>query len=212
MCELPPGDPRVMQIRAGFVTQFLREVRAMLDEVGRAQGRHIPTSYLVPVGNSPPNIPAGGIESFIHEFMFNALDVETWIAEGLVDYLVIHAHRFGEHDGSELKPGIRQIADLARGTKTKVYVDIYPRRIPPRVYRKIAMSYYDAGADGLATWDSHSRRYRASEQAFFNRLGHRDDLARWDAAGKGDDYFRVVPLVTLDGFGMDREFTRPNDG
>jgi len=32
----------------------------------------------------------------------------------------------------------------------KVFVDIYPRRMPPRQYRKIAMSYYEAGADGLA--------------------------------------------------------------
>ncbi|MBQ15375.1 MAG: hypothetical protein CMQ17_13365 [Gammaproteobacteria bacterium] len=28
----------------------------------------------------------------------------------------------------------------------KVFVDIYPRRMPPRQYRKIAMSYYEAGA------------------------------------------------------------------
>jgi hypothetical protein len=58
MRRLPPGDERTQRIRASFVTQFLRQVRTMLDEVGKAQGRYIPTCYLVPVNNSPANIPA----------------------------------------------------------------------------------------------------------------------------------------------------------
>ena len=42
------------------------------------------------------------------------------------------------------------------------------------------------------------------------RLGHREDLAGWE--GRGDDYFRVVPLKSLDGFPMGREFSAPSDG
>ena len=210
MRALPVSDERAQQVRAAFVTQFVREIRAMLDEVGAAQGRRIPTCYNVPVGNSPSNIPDAARASGRAECLFNALDVAAWIAEGLVDHLVVHAHAFGGHDGTALQPRVREFTHLARGTRTRVYVDVYPRRMPARQYRKIAMSYYAAGADGLAFWDSYNRYMRASEWAFIKRLGHRDDLARWH--GKGDDWYRVVPLRRLDGFLTGREFSLPSDG
>ncbi|MBM3242408.1 hypothetical protein FJZ31_39620 [Candidatus Poribacteria bacterium] len=210
MRTLPPGDERVQRVRASFLTQFLREARAMLDEVGKTQGRYIPTCYLVPVHNSPPNAPAEARASGIAECLFNALDVPTWIREGLVDYLVVHLHVYGEHDGAAVQPKIREFTELAKGTKTKVFVDVYPRRMPPRQYRKIALSYYAAGADGLAFWDSYGRYFRASEWAFIKRLGHRHDLPQWE--GVGDDYYRVFPIQRLDGYEMGREFSNPSDG
>jgi hypothetical protein len=209
MRKLPVGDERVMRARARFMTQFLREVRAMLDEVGKAQDRYIPNCYNVPVHNSPSNIGQWA-ETGLGESLFNALDVPAWIAEGLVDYLVVHVHMYGEHDGKAVRPKVREFTELAKGTRTKVFVDIYPRRMPPRQYRKIAMSYYEAGADGLAFWDSFGRYYRSSEWAFVKRLGHRENLASWE--GKGDDYYRVVPLRRLDGYVMEREFSAPSDG
>ena len=117
---------------------------------------------------------------------------------------------YGEHDGTQSQSLIRQITELARGTKTKVYIDIYPRRMPPRKYRQIAMSYYEAGADGLAFWDSYNRYFRASEWATITRLGHRDELAGWE--GIGDDHHRVVPLKRLDGISAGHAFSLPSDG
>jgi len=117
----------------------------------------------------------------------------------------VHLHMYGEYDGTSVQPKIREFADLSKDTKTKVFVDIYPRRMPPRQYRKIAMSYYDAGADGLAFWDSYGRYFRASEWAFIKRLGHRDDLADWE--GVGDDYYKVFLLRRLDSSEMGREFS-----
>ena len=210
MRRAPPSDVRAQRVRAAFVTQFLREVRYMLDEVGAAQDRHIPSCYLVPVGNSPPGLPPVTEISALDECLFNGLDVATWIAEGLVDYLVVHLHVYGQHDGTAWQDKIREFAALARGTGTRIVVDVYPRRMPPRQYRRIAMSYYDAGADGLSFWDSHGRHYRASEWAFLRRLGHRDELLDWQ--GVGDDNYRVVPLTRLDGFAMGREFSGPTDG
>ena len=203
-------DVRVQPARADFVTRFLREIRVMLDDVGEAQGRHIPCAYLVPLGNSPSNLPPVIAESGLATCLFNALDVKSWISEGLVDYLILHLHVFKQHDGREFQGRIREFTELSRATSTRVMVDIYPRRMPPRQYRKVAASYYEAGADGLAFWDSYGRYYRASEWAFVKRLGHRKDLARWER--KGRDYYRVFPLERLDGFVMGREFSRPSDG
>jgi len=205
MRQLPVSNKRVQQTRAQFMTQFLREVRGMLDEVGKKQGRHIPACYTVPVNNT-----AGFKGAALDECLFHALDIATWIREGLVDYLDVHLHMYGGHDGRKAQPKIREFSELARGTKTKVFVDIYPRRMPPRQYREIAMNYYAAGADGLAFWDSFGRYYRSSEWAFIKRLGHRQDLASWK--GRGDDYFQKVPLKRLDGILTGREFSKPSDG
>ena len=210
MRKLPASDERVQRTRATFVTRLLREVRAMLDEVGKAQGRTIPNCYNVPVNAAPAHMPGEARDSSLGESLFNALDVPAWIQEGLVDYLVVHLHLYREHDGKAVQPKIREVTSLARGTRTKVLVDVYPRRMPPRQFRKVAMSYYEAGADGLSFWDAHNRYARASEWAFIRRLGHRADLPGWE--GKGDDYHRTVPLRSLDGFLMGREFTGPSDG
>jgi len=226
MRKLPPSDLRVQRVKASFVTQFLREVRAMLDEVGKAQERTLENCYLVPVNNTPavyyefgrdseenyfvkPQTSAVN-KSSLAECLFNALDVAAWIREGLVDHLSLHLHVYGGHDGSKMQPRIREITEFAAGTQTKVYADIYPRVMPPKHFRKIAMSYYAAGADGLAFWDTHGRHSRASGWAFIKRLGHRNDLPSWE--GKGDDYFRRVPLRKLDGFTVGRIFFRPRDG
>lgn len=213
MRKLPISDQRVHRVRASFVTQFLKEIREMLDEVGKSQGRYISSCYTVPVHNTyvAEDWELGSVlDTALGECMFNALDVESWIRQGLVDYLDVHMHMFGEHDGSGVKNKIREFTGPAKGTRTKVYINIYPRRMPPRKYREIAINYYDAGADGLVFWDSFGRYMRASEWAFIKRLGHTDDLERWE--GKGDDYFRKVPLKRLDGFITERVFSRPTDG
>jgi len=210
MRKLPASDERVQRMRGTFVTLQLREIRSMLDEVGKAQGRYIPTCYNVPSNGSPTNMPVELRDSLLGECLFNALDVPVWIQECLVDYLVIHLHMYGEHDGKGVQPKIREVTSLAKGTRTKVFADIYPRRMPPRKYRQVAMSYYEAGADGLAFWDSYNRYPRASEWAFIKRLGHCGDLPGWE--GKGGDYHRTVPLRRLDGFRMGREFSGPTDG
>jgi uncharacterized lipoprotein YddW (UPF0748 family) len=210
MREIGPEDERVQRIRSTFVTQLLGEVRAMLDEVGEMQERYLHSCYLVPVRNSPVNLPGYASENGLAECMFNALDVREWVRRGLVDDLVVHLHIYEKHDGTSMQSRVREFTDLKRDTRTRVFVDIYPRRMPPRQYRKVAMSYYAAGADGLAFWDFQNRLPRASEVAFIKRLGHFEELPGWE--GKGDDYFRVVPISRLDGLLTTREFCRPHDG
>ena len=205
---LSPCDDRVTQVRSDFLTQFLREVRSTLDEVGKAQGRYIPTCYPVPVSVPHPCEPEG--ETAFSSCERHAVDVHTWVREGLVDYLLLHMEITGKHDGTGAAPVIGSFADLTRGTKTEVVADIYPRRMPPRQYRLIAMNYYAAGADRLSIFDTHYRYYRMSEWAFVKHLGHRAELPEWN--GKGDDYYKAVPFKSLDGYRMEREYSEPTDG
>ena len=189
-------DERAQRVRASFVTRFMREIRAMLDQVGKSQGRYIPTCYIV--------------MNSVAQCLSAAMDVAAWIREGLVDYLVVPLAQGPKYDGRRVQSQVREFARLAHGTNTKVCADVAPRRMPPWRYRETAMECYAAGADGLAFWDSYNRYSRASEWAFVKRLGHRQDLARWK--GKGDDYSIVRPLKSLDGYPMDRVYSKPTDG
>ncbi len=53
----------------------------------------------------------------------------------------MHIQMFAEHDGTTVQAKIREFTELSHQTKTKVIADVYPRRMPPRQYRKIAMRY-----------------------------------------------------------------------
>jgi uncharacterized lipoprotein YddW (UPF0748 family) len=210
MREAPPSDVRVQRARAEFVTLFLREVKSMLDEVGSEQGRQVSSCYLVPVNNSPPGITQTGRDYALAECLYNALDVETWIAEDLVDYLVVHLHAFTRHDGTQFQSKIREFTRLSQGRRTKVIVDIYPRRMTAEQYREVACSYYAAGADGLSFWDFQNRYPRVSEMALVKRLGHCEELPGWK--GRSSDYFRKVPLTKIDGCLTQGEYALPLDG
>jgi len=202
--DLEEDDPRWLRHRAEYITLFLREVRHTLDEVGRRKGRRLGTAYLVPKNATPDFRGEGPFD----ECWFHGLDVETWAREGLVDYLILHIEVFGNYDGSEQADVIRAFSELVKDTPCKLYVDVYPRRMPAEAYRIKAINYYRAGAEGLAFWDSQGRNSRASEWAMVKKLGHKEELERWE----DEVYFRRVPLLSLDGWPMGRRFSLPTDG
>ncbi len=181
--QLAEDDPTWWQHRASYTTRFVRELRAMLDEVGRSKGKHLELSVSVPpLGNGPTW----------------CIDGATWAREGLVDWLTIHA---GGILPVEMVTAYRQAIE---GSKTSLLVDFYPRRMPARARLARAAAYYNAGADGFSFWDSQARVVRASEFATDRYLGHRDDLLGW--AQQMPDTFRVISLRTLQGYSMDRRY------
>jgi hypothetical protein len=138
------------------------------------------------------------------------MDVEGWVSEGLVDELVVHIEGVGAPDGSEAQPVLEAYVELARGTGTRVYADLYPRRQSADSMRVRALACYETGADGLCFWDCQGRAPRLSGWAMHRVLGHREELPgmkEW-----ADSLFRVVPMRTLDGFVMGGEWSLPTDG
>lgn len=70
---LDQWDERWLDLRAGFMTRFMRELRKKLDEAGKRRGVRLRVGAVVPAE------PA--------ENRFCGLDVRTWAQEGLVDEL-----------------------------------------------------------------------------------------------------------------------------
>jgi hypothetical protein len=95
-----PDDPRWLKLRADVMTGFLKEVRAMLDEAGKARGRRIGLSARVDW----------------REYRMVGCDVDGWLAAGLLDYLVVAQHSLGGYE-IDLKPFVA----MAAGTRCAIY-------------------------------------------------------------------------------------------
>ena len=179
---LDEWDERWLRYRCRALTAFVRELRAELDAVGRKAGRRIALSadtFALPAGN-----------------LYYGLDVATWVAEGLVDRLhpwgkirgqppVDMGHYRGLVDGSrtELWPHLRVWDD---GTDAAY-----------NEYRKEALSLYDAGAAGLAIWDTCNVDGKSVKGPLHRRLGRIDELRATLAAPQR----RELTVRTIDTLG-----------
>ena len=121
------------------LTDFVRQVRLMLQEVARARGR----PYLLSVR----------VAETLAGCHFDGLDVETWVRCKLVDMIVI-----GTRSIKVDLPGFQRIT---RGTHVKLYPCIDQHHSPdgyhaiadPRFLRGLAANWWHQGADGIATFN-----------------------------------------------------------
>ena len=178
---LDERDARYLRYRAGVMTDFMRTLRNEMDEIGHERGRKLEISTHV-LNNEETDL-------------FYALDVRAWVEGGLIDNLISYPWRDGELD-------VEYFGRLTRDTPVRFYPEMMPRRMSPEEYRQLALRYYEAGADGLCFWDTNSRAQYRKEFSMIRRLGHRDDLARWDD-GHGE-YFRTRKLRSVGGYALDK--------
>jgi len=199
--ELPPTDPDWLKHKCSYVTEFIRGIRAAMDEVGRAQGRKLGTAHHV--------------RNCVANCRYYGLDVETWVKEGLVDELI---PAFGwsidgdrpVHNWEVTEEMSAEFVQLARGTSCRVMPDAFPNRQLPEKFVELAILQYRAGIDGICLWDTDGRMARSSEWAIERELGHKDDLEAWAAEGRGKDYFRLVPVYKLLDFVTDHRYSFSN--
>ena len=164
--ELDEWDECWLRYRSWPLTEFMRELRKELDQVGRKLGKRLEISVT--------SFPAKD------ENLFFGLDLKTWIEEGLVDTLapmgLSHASGPVEMD---------YYIGLTKGTKCRFYpflstgLDASGRRRPRSAsnFRELALKAYQAGADGLTIWDEFSV-YRRSSTYGLRRFGHVEKLKK----------------------------------
>lgn len=75
-------DPRWTSLRGEIMTEFVREVRSLLDEAGRRKNKRLGLSVRI----DWQKYPSWGC------------DVETWLKEDLLDYLVVGQYGLGGQD------------------------------------------------------------------------------------------------------------------
>ena len=178
--ELDAHDPHWLSYRASVLTEFMREVRAAMDQEGRAQGRRarIEISAIV-----------GGTEA---ENLINGMDLAAWVDEGLVDTLIPYTS--GPNYDSSVTAWtdptqLEHFVELVRGTPCVLAPNLMPRHMTPEEFRRRATTVYNAGAEHMFFWDCAGGSGRANYRDMWNalrRLGHRDEIDAWRASGESD--------------------------
>lgn len=192
-------DPRILQTRAAIMTDFLLEVRQLLDDTARAQGRK--ERYRISLGTFAQ-------EADNDKF---GLALRDWIERGLVDEIAVTW--FAYHTSFK-QPDLEYYRKLTAGTNVGVYpvIPAWKTGKPQDLCKKVT-AQYAAGATGIAIWDPQVERgwHEKSPGNVFDvlaRLGHRDDVARW--AKNGPPQSLTIPLTRLDENYFSRWF--PNTG
>jgi len=160
-------DPRWEAHSARYYTQFIREVRALVDE---KPGRELAVVFRMKNARTP-------------RLYF---DVETWLKEDLVDYLLPSSN---DNPDLDLVKTWRQIG----GEDFKIIF----RLNSDENFAVEAKMHYEAGADGLSIWDSERQHAKIGRWTQIQKLGHIDQLNRLIKESKS--YYRRVRLKILDG-------------
>jgi hypothetical protein len=189
---VPAAD---LQRHAPMMTDFMRRVRTMTHEKSGPPALIGARVYPTPELNA-----AAGLE------------VETWIEEGLIDYVVPLVYGYMTLDPNM---PIQWLVDAAADTETSIYAMLQPyyceenRPLTQRIYASAAMYRAAAsnalkmGVDGLYAWFMHWP-LESAERAILTELAHPEQLARKDrhyvlrraVEATGDhDYPAQLPLA-----------------
>ncbi len=169
-----PADPRLSEVKAVFMTDFVRQARKILDEVGKKKGRRLEMS--VWVWPSAKNVWLG--KTPIQE----GLDVKGWIREGLLDSVICQEG----FDEEYMKLGKEKNCEFIYFSGFTGEKAMSPAN---------AVAGYKAGVDGFAYWDIDSVQDTPSYWQWLSRIGHRDEMENWKDPGR-----TLMPLRSIGGF------------
>lgn len=179
--------------RAHLMTDLVRRLRAMLDDLGQTRGRRLQLGVRV--------------FSTLEECLDMGLDVRTWITEGLIDYLSPEDVYY-----SDFNAPYADFGSLTRDSRCMMYPALHPyismrRRyilratMTPANYRALARTFYAAGADGICFFN----HFNPEEFSIFRELRDPQKLARGDRHYVFDPTWECV--VKPPPFGPDRTIT-----
>ena len=166
--QLDEKDPRWLSYRCSALTQFTKELREEMDAVSREQGREKPLQIAAVVSRKGENLLHG-------------MDVKTWVEEGLIDTLIPYtsSERLNSSVLAWKDPeDVAYFVSLVKGNKCRLALNLMPRELTAEEYYRKAHALYQAGVENFFFWDGGSRVRKVP------RLGHREEVAAWMAAGQ----------------------------
>lgn len=197
--DVPEDDPRIYALRGAFMTEFVTEIRAMLDETAKAQGRK--ERYKISLGTFSKE----------EDNQKWGMDLPLWIQRGLVDDLGV---AWFSHHTSFAQPDMAYYKRITQGSKVGVYPFVIAWKPgTPKELCKTVTDFYAAGATGIAIWDPQTENGwpGTPHGNIFDTLallGHRDLIAQWKT--QGVPLPLSIPLTQLDENFYSRFF--PNTG
>ena len=147
-----------------LMTEFVREIRSILDEGSRKKNRRLLLSVRVPLRLGQGEVLNAHNLSPDLECLGIGLDVRRWVQEGLID--IVCPMNFFFTDWPTMIRNIGEWRALTEGTSCRLYPTIHGLAakdhgapyISAASYHGAAYSYYLHGADGVAIYNMHSLR------------------------------------------------------
>jgi len=142
------------------------------------------------------------------ENLYRAIDLRTWVAEGLVDTVIPYSSAPNLDSAAEAwgdPASIEFFVNLVSGTDCVLAPNLMPRYVPPAELRRLARQLYDAGVTHVFAWDAVMLGGRAVFNDYWDalrRLGHRDEIAAWIEAGEPSLASTTMRLLTLGDWDM----------
>ena len=169
-------DHRWLTFRSQALTRFMRELRQALDEVTQRTNRS-------------KRLAISAVVFRPEENLLHGMDLKTWIAEGLVDTLIPYSStiRLNSYQPAWDKPeDVDYYVSLVRGTRCRLALNLMPRGLTAEEYHRKAHRLYGAGVEHFFFWDGIVRVRKVP------RLGHKEEVAAWSAAGEPP----ILPAAT----------------
>ncbi|MEN3941894.1 hypothetical protein WJU23_11415 [Prosthecobacter sp. SYSU 5D2] len=184
---VPEDDPRIYATRAAIMTEFMQDIRRLLDETAAAQGRK--ERYQISLGTFSKEV----------DNQKWGIDLPRWIEKGLVDDLGVTW--FAYHT-SFAQPDMDYYMRLTKGTQIGVYpfVISWKTGLPQEFCKKIT-GFYQKGATGIAIWDptvkdGWSLKPHGNLMDVISQMGDRSQMLKW--AKEGVPLPLSIPLTRLD--------------
>jgi hypothetical protein len=172
-------DPDLYASRTHFMTQFVSDVRGVLDTVGTQKGEVFDLSVWVWPQNE--NYWLGGTP------MSEGLDVIDWIQTGLVDNVMCV-----DRSGATIDIGYKNACDL--NNVNYVYATDGSQAMSP----SHATFAYNAGVNYLATWDIDLGQYLPWIWQWVKRIGHKDEMANDTWFDPGTPFVQLTSINGID--------------
>ena len=136
------------------------------------------------------------------------LDLESWIAEALIDTLIPCTY-LPELDSMGLawedEEAVSHFVDLVEGTNCQIALNVMPLHLSPEAFGRKSVSIYAKGVENLFYWDSAGPRGRANFGTAWNtlrRLGHGEEVEQWRQLGEPNLASASIPLHRVGDFDL----------
>ena len=161
--------PAVARERHPLLTDFMKQARAMLNDVGHAKKKRLLLGARVPQR-------LAGAEAL-------GFNIPAWIEGGLVDYLCPSDFMY-----TDFNAPYEEFTRLAQGADCRIYPSIHPyiaqeidgALLTQAQYRAVAQTFHAAGADGISLYN------------FQAHWDQRNSLHYPGVASNSADVFRLV--------------------